>query len=84
MTKKPANWPLTGAYGTAATAMLLGLWRTVVIITGGTLPLLGIESEGKPLLGLAFLVVVTPLFATIAFWTAFIPLALLAKIRGRW
>ncbi|MFI1255508.1 hypothetical protein ACH4U6_17260 [Streptomyces netropsis] len=81
--KEATTWPFVVAYTAAGFVALLGLWCSVIGFTGGTLPLIGLETTGSPLVGLGFLIMVTPTLARITFWITLAPLLLVTKQRTR-
>lgn len=68
----------------AAIAGLWGLWCTVIAFIGGTMPLLGIETDGGLVPGLLMLFIGEPILMTVTYWVAMLilmPLALLFSRR---
>lgn len=71
----------------SAAAGIWGLWCTWVGFFGGTMPIIGVSTDGSLLLGLFMLFIGEPILLTIAYWAfvlLFLPLALLTNaVRSR-
>ena len=77
--REQPGW-LMGLVGLSAVAAgVWGLWCTIVAFVGGTMPIIGYETEGSLGLGLFMLFVGEPLLLTVAYWVSmlvFLPLAM--------
>lgn len=63
-----------------AAAIVLSTWTTVIAFVGGTMPIVGWETDGGLVTGLLWLVFVDPIVMTLCYWATLIlaiPLALL-------
>lgn len=70
----------------AVVAGLWGLWCTVIAFTGGTMPILGVQTDGGVGTGLLMLFFGTPILMTLAYWASMIvlmPIGLLFSRRAR-
>lgn len=46
----------------------LSLWMTVIAFVGGTMPVIGLETEGGVAFGLFWLVIIEPIVLTVCYW----------------
>jgi hypothetical protein len=63
-----------------AAAIVLSFWTTVIAFVGGTMPIIGWETDGGLVTGLVWLMFVDPILMTVCYWVTMIvavPLALL-------
>lgn len=58
---------LLSVLGALASAVLLAWW-TVIAFVGGTMPIIGVETEGGFGNGLFWLLFVDPIVATLLYW----------------
>jgi hypothetical protein len=60
--------------------IVLSTWMTIIAFVGGTMPIIGWETEGGIGVGLVWLFVVDPIVLTVGWWVtalAVLPIALL-------
>lgn len=79
-------WPTLLVMLCSAAAGIWGLWCTWVGFFGGTMPIIGVSTEGGLLLGLFMLFIGEPILLTVAYWAfvlLFLPVALLANAAER-
>lgn len=80
MNEDVPGW-VTGLAGLfAAAAGVWGAWCIVISFIGGTMPIIGYETEGSLFLGLFMLFFGEPILMTVAYWVfmlLFMPLALI-------
>ncbi len=55
---------------TALAAAVLCTWYTVIAFVGGTMPIIGYETEGGFFFGVVWLVFVDPIVVTVAWWAS--------------
>lgn len=67
----------------AFAAGIWGLWCTVIGFVGGTMPIIGYETEGSLGLGLFMLFIGEPVLLTVAYWVTMLVLMPLAMIFSR-
>ncbi|MDX2819242.1 hypothetical protein PV410_43145 [Streptomyces sp. PA03-5A] len=68
----------------AATATgIWGLWCTVIAFIGGTMPILGIQTEGSIIGGVLMLFFGEPIVITLGYWASMIVLLPLVLITAR-
>jgi hypothetical protein len=63
-------------------AVVLSTWMTVIAFIGGTMPIIGWETDGGIVTGLVWLIIVDPLVMTVCFWATMllaIPVALVIR-----
>jgi hypothetical protein len=61
-------------------AVVLSTWMTVIAFIGGTMPIIGWETDGGLATGVLWLMFVDPILMTVCYWATMIvavPLALL-------
>lgn len=81
--REPAGWVMALAPVIAAAAGIWGLWCTIVGFVGGTMPIIGFETEGSLFLGLFMLFIGESILMTVAYWVAMLVLMPLAMIFSR-
>ena len=77
--REQPGWLMGLVVLSAVAAGVWGLWCTIVAFVGGTMPIIGYETEGSLGLGLFMLFVGEPLLLTVAYWVSmlvFLPLAM--------
>lgn len=57
---------------TALASGALALWMTVIAFTGGTMPIIGLETDGGVGFGLLWLMVVDPIVLTVCYWISMV------------
>lgn len=70
----------------AIATMIWATWCTVIAFIGGTMPIIGWETEGSLGFGLLWLFLLEPIAVTVAYWITMIvtmPLAMLLDARRR-
>jgi hypothetical protein len=63
-----------------AAAIVLSFWTTIIAFVGGTMPIIGWETDGGLVTGVVWLMFVDPILMTVCYWATMIvavPLALL-------
>lgn len=60
---------------TAIAAAVLSGWYTVVAFVGGTMPIIGFETDGGFFYGLFWLFFVDPIVITVAWWVSLLILS---------
>lgn len=58
----------------ALAAAVWATWCTVIAFAGGTMPLIGVETEGGVGFGLLWLFVFDPIAMTVAYWLSMVVL----------
>lgn len=81
--REPPGWVMALVAVSAIAAGAWGLWCTVVGFVGGTMPIIGYETEGSLGLGLFMLFIGEPLLLTVAYWASMIVLMPLMMIFSR-
>jgi len=66
----------------AVAAGIWATWCTVIAFIGGTMPLIGVETEGGLGFGLVFLIFLEPIAITIAYWFSILLLMPLQLLLG--
>ncbi len=79
----PVPLQIVGAVLGIAAAVWM-TWCSVIAFIGGTMPLIGWEVEGGFGFGLLFLVVLQPIFLTLAYWAFMLVMIPLMFLFGRW
>lgn len=87
---QPPGWvSVLGFIGSAA-AGIWGMWCVVVAFVGGTMPIIGIQTEGSVVFGLLMFFIGEPVLMTLAYWVftavfmvVALPATLLASRRRR-
>lgn len=67
----------------AVAAGIWGLWCTIIGFVGGTMPIIGYETEGSLGLGLFMLFIGEPVLLTVAYWVSMLVLMPVAMIFSR-
>lgn len=63
----------------------VSLWMTVIAFTGGTMPVIGLETDGGVGFGLFWLMIVEPIVLTVCYWVSMavaIPVAMIFRPRA--
>lgn len=68
---------------TAIGSAALALWMTIVAFTGGTMPIIGLETDGGVGFGLFWLFIVDPIVMTVAMWGSMLIVAPIAAALDR-
>jgi hypothetical protein len=64
-------------------AIVLSTWMTIIAFIGGTMPIIGWETDGGITTGLVWLFVVDPLIVTVCAWVTMLVTAPIALLRRR-
>lgn len=82
---EPPGWVKALAYLAGGGAAFWATWCTVIILIGGTLPLIGAQTEGNVLAFLLMLFIGEPVLIALAYWTVklvMLPITLAAARRA--
>ena len=76
--------PVTGAVMAllGIATVVISTWMTIVAFVGGTMPIIGLESDGGLGNGLFWLFIVDPIVLTVAYWIAMAVAMALTAVLG--
>ena len=83
--REPPGWVMGLVVLAAVTAGVWGMWCTIIGFVGGTMPIIGYETEGSLGLGLFMFFIGEPLLLTVAYWATmlvFMPVAMIFSRTG--
>ena len=66
-------------------AVVFSIWTTIIAFVGGTMPIIGWETDGGIVTGLIWVVVVDPILMAVFYWATLLvvlPLAFVFRPRG--
>lgn len=69
---------------TGLASAALSLWMTVIAFVGGTMPIIGLETEGGLVFGLFWLMIIEPIVLTVCYWISMlvaVPVGLIFRPR---
>ena len=66
-----------------AVAVVLSTWMTIIAFVGGTMPIIGWETDGGIVVGLLWLFFVDPIVIAAGYWLTMLAVLPIALISGR-